>query len=85
MRCFCIQWDAGICPAKIGSARPFTWLNVMKPLLFLANAFINTFGITQPTEAAAKRASQFIAVLIGLVLALVLAFVAFGVYILTRH
>lgn len=59
--------------------------NVMKPLLFLANAFINTFGITQPTEAAAKRASQFIAVLIGLVLALVLAFVAFGVYILTRH
>jgi heme/copper-type cytochrome/quinol oxidase subunit 2 len=57
----------------------------MKPLLLLANAFINTFGITQPTEAAAKRASQFIAVLIGLVLLLFLGVAGVGVYILTRH
>ena len=57
----------------------------MKPLLFLANAFINTFGITQPTEAAAKRASQFIAVLIGLVLLVFLGVAGVGVYILMRH
>jgi hypothetical protein len=57
----------------------------MKPLLLLANAFINTFGITQPTEAAAKRASQFIAVLIGLVLLVFLGVAGVGVYILMRH
>jgi heme/copper-type cytochrome/quinol oxidase subunit 2 len=57
----------------------------MKPLIFLANAFINTFGITQPTEAAAKRASQFIAVLIGLVILIFLGVAAVGIYILMRH
>jgi hypothetical protein len=57
----------------------------MKPLLFLANAFINTFGITQPSEAAAKRASQFIAVLIGLVLLIFLGVASVGLYILMRH
>lgn len=57
----------------------------MKPLLFLANAFINTFGITQPSEAAAKRASQFIAALIGLVLLLFLGVIAFGIYFLMRN
>jgi hypothetical protein len=57
----------------------------MKPLLLLANAFINTFGITQPSEAAAKRASQFIAVLIGLVLLIFLGFAGVGIYILTGH
>ena len=40
----------------------------MKPLLFLANAFINTFGITQPSERAAKQAAWFIAVMLLLVL-----------------
>jgi uncharacterized membrane protein len=43
----------------------------MKPLLFLANAFINTFGITQPTEQTANRAAWFIAVLLAIVLILV--------------
>jgi len=57
----------------------------MKPLLFLANAFINTFGITQPSEAAAKRAAQFIAALIGLVLLLFLGVIAFGIYFLMRN
>ncbi|MEG9436974.1 hypothetical protein JAO29_12485 [Edaphobacter sp. HDX4] len=56
----------------------------MKPLLFLANAFINTFGITQPSEAAAKRASQFIAVLIGLVIFVFLGVAAFGIYLMSR-
>lgn len=57
----------------------------MKPLLFLANAFINTFGITQPSEAAAKRSAQFIATLLGLLLVILLAVVAGGVYMLVRH
>ncbi|HTH52978.1 MAG TPA: hypothetical protein VL495_03445 [Edaphobacter sp.] len=57
----------------------------MKPLLFLANAFINTFGITQPSEASAKRAAQFIAVLIGIVLLIFFSFVAFGIYVMVRH
>lgn len=57
----------------------------MKPLLFLANAFINTFGITQPSEAAAKRAAQFIAVLIGLMLLVFAGVVAFGIFFLMRN
>jgi heme/copper-type cytochrome/quinol oxidase subunit 2 len=57
----------------------------MKPLLFLANAFINTFGITQPSEAAAKRSAQFIAVLIGLVLIIFFCVAGIGIYILARH
>jgi len=46
----------------------------MKPLLFLANAFINTFGITQPSERTANRAAWFIAVLLGIVLLVVVTF-----------
>lgn len=56
----------------------------MKLLLFLANAFINTFGITQPSEAAAKRASQFIAILIGIVIFVFLAVAGFGIYFMAR-
>lgn len=43
----------------------------MKPLLLLANAFINTFGITQPSERAANRAAWFIAILLVIVLVIV--------------
>ena len=57
----------------------------MKPLLFLANAFINTFGITQPDEASAKRAAQFIAFLIGLVILIFLSVAGFSIYILVHH
>ena len=46
----------------------------MKPLLFLANAFINTFGITQPSEQTANRAAWFIDVLLGIVLLVVVTF-----------
>jgi len=41
----------------------------MKPLLFLANAFFEVFGITQPTPEAAERAAK------------VLAFMMLGVFI----
>ena len=40
----------------------------MKPLLYLANIFINTFGITQPTPKTANRAAWFIAfMLLGVI------------------
>jgi hypothetical protein len=58
--------------------------STMKPLLFLANAFINTFGITQPTEAEAGRSAKFIATLIGIILLLLLAFAAWGIYFIAR-
>lgn len=57
----------------------------VKPLLFLANVFINTFGITQPTEAAANRAARFIASLIGVVLLIFFLAVAFGIYYIARN
>jgi hypothetical protein len=65
-------------------AVPVVW-NVMKPLLFLANAFINTFGITQPSAAAADRAAKFIATLIGLVILLVFGVGVTALYLLARH
>jgi hypothetical protein len=58
---------------------------MMKPLLFLANAFINTFGITQPSPEAAERSAKFIAALIGLVIALVVAVAGVAIYLLARH
>jgi heme/copper-type cytochrome/quinol oxidase subunit 2 len=57
----------------------------MKPLLFLANAFINTFGITQPSAEAADRAAKFIATLIGLVITIVVAIAGVAIYMLARH
>lgn len=40
----------------------------MRLLLFLARAFINTFGITQPTVKQEKQAAWFIATLLTLIL-----------------
>jgi hypothetical protein len=40
----------------------------MKLLYFLADAFINTFGITRPTEKARRNAAFFILTLIVLTL-----------------
>jgi uncharacterized membrane protein len=57
----------------------------MKPLLFLANAFINTFGITQPSEEAANRAARFIAALIGLVILTVAAVGITALYLVSRQ
>ena len=58
---------------------------MMKPLLFLANAFINTFGITQPSAEARDRATKFIATLMGLVILLVAAIAGVAIYLLARH
>ena len=46
-------------------------------IYFLADTFINTFGITQPTEKARKRAAFFILTL--LILAVTGATIAFFV------
>ncbi len=45
----------------------------MKPLLWLSNIFINTFGITQPTPENARRMAIFIGLLLLDVLAAVTA------------
>jgi hypothetical protein len=41
----------------------------MRLLYFLADTFISTFGITQPTEKARKQAAFFILALLILVIA----------------
>ena len=43
----------------------------MRLLEAFAAAFINTFGITQPTDAQRRRAAWFIAVLMVLTIAIV--------------
>lgn len=51
----------------------------MRLLLFLARAFIQTFGITQPTPQQERRAAWFIGALcFAIVAAVVTAFVAFA-------
>ena len=45
----------------------------MNLLEALADAFINTFGITQPTEAARRRSAWFILALLVVMLAVVVA------------
>ncbi len=40
----------------------------MKPLLFLASAFINTFGITRPSPENERRVAYFLGVVLLLVL-----------------
>lgn len=57
----------------------------MKPLLYLANAFINTFGITQPTPKAANRAAWFIAIMLLGVIVTVGLVASFAIHWLIRH
>ena len=57
----------------------------MKPLLFLSNAFINTFGITQPSPKAANRVAWFIAVLLLAVLITVVTVGFFVIRTLYHH
>lgn len=41
-------------------------------LLLIARSFINTFGITQPTPQAERRAAYFIGVLLALIVVMML-------------
>jgi hypothetical protein len=43
----------------------------MKLIRIIANAFINTMGITQPSPEAANRAAWFIVIMLGTVIAAV--------------
>lgn len=52
----------------------------MKLLYFLADAFINTFGITRPTETARRQAAFFILALMAFAVAL-----AIGAGLLVRN
>ena len=54
-----------------GSRREVSRICMLKPLLFLASAFINTFGITQPTPRSAERAAWFIGAMMLAVLIIV--------------
>ena len=52
----------------------------MPLLLFIARAFIQTFGITEPSPAQQRRAAWFIGALLFMIVAAVItAFVAFAV------
>ena len=56
----------------------------MQLLEALAAAFINTFGITQPTEAKRRRAAWFIMAMMTVTLLVVCA-VGYGFYLAMHH
>jgi len=51
----CIRWNPAAVPA-----RPMA----VNPLRFLVDAFVNTFGITQPTPETEARAGRAIALML---------------------
>jgi hypothetical protein len=57
----------------------------MKFILLIANAFINTMGITQPSPEAANRAAKFIVVMLIAVLAMVASIVIIATHWASRH
>jgi hypothetical protein len=57
----------------------------MRPLHFISNAFINTFGITQPTPKNATRAAWFIATMLVLVVVLVATVAAVVLHLAFHH
>jgi len=51
---------------------------MMKPLIFLANVFINTFGITQPSPEAAERTARVLAfMMLGVLVIVVIVAIFF--------
>ena len=57
----------------------------MKFLHFIANIFINTMGITQPSPQASNRATLFIVTMLATVLAAVAAIAFFAVHWASHH
>jgi hypothetical protein len=57
----------------------------MRPLLYLSNAFVNTFGITQPDQKSAVRAAWFIAGLLILMVAVVTAVGGIALHIIFQR
>jgi hypothetical protein len=63
--------DADVCLAqpKNSSGAPKSSIQYfVKPLRFLVDAFVNTFGITQPTPQKERKAGVFIALMLAGVL-----------------
>jgi hypothetical protein len=59
--------------------------NIVKLLLFISNAFINTMGITQPSPKAATRAAWFIFIMLSAVLATVVTIAVLALHWATHH
>ena len=57
----------------------------MKFIQFIANAFINTMGITQPSPQAANRAAWFIVIMLSAVLAAVIAIAIVAIHVASHH
>jgi hypothetical protein len=57
----------------------------MKFIQFIANAFINTMGITQPSPQAANRAAWFIVIMLSVVLAAVVTIAIVAVHWASQH
>jgi hypothetical protein len=57
----------------------------MKFIQFIANAFINTIGITQPSPQAANRAAWFIVILLSAVIVAVATIAVVAVHWASHH
>jgi hypothetical protein len=57
----------------------------MKFIQFIANAFINTMGITQPSPQAANRAAWFIVIMLSVVLAAVITIAVVAIHWASHH
>jgi ABC-type amino acid transport system permease subunit len=57
----------------------------MKFILLIANAFINTMGITQPSPQAANRAAWFIVTMLAAVIAAVATIAIMAIHWASHH
>jgi hypothetical protein len=57
----------------------------MKFILLIANAFINTMGITQPSPQAANRAAWFIVTMLAAVIAAVATIAILAIHWASHH
>jgi ABC-type amino acid transport system permease subunit len=77
-----IQLFRNIVPAAISATiSPIHHPRDMKFIHFIANAFINTMGITQPSPQAANRAAWFIVIMLSAVLAAVVTIAVVAIHL----
>ena len=57
----------------------------MKLIHIIANAFINTMGITQPSPEAANRAAWFIVIMLATVIAAVATIAIVAIHWASHH
>jgi hypothetical protein len=57
----------------------------MKFILLIANAFINTMGITQPSPQAANRAAWFTVIMLTAVIAAVATIAVVAIHWASHH